>query len=1121
MERPERVRNLAEHASRLAPDERVRFIDRECGGDASLRAEVAACLHDEHDARGSGGVGANDVTAISLGDAAIVRGPRETPGTCIGPYKLLQVIGEGGFGTVFMAAQEKPVARTVALKIIKLGMDTRQVVARFEQERQALALMDHPNIARVYDAGATETGRPYFVMELVKGDPIVEYCDRNGLSIPERLDLFAQACQAVQHAHTKGIIHRDIKPSNVLVTMQDGRPSPKVIDFGIAKATSNKLTERTLFTEQRQLIGTPEYMSPEQAEGSLDIDTRTDVYSLGVLLYELLTSTTPFSGRDLRSAEYGEIQRIIREVDPPRPSARLSQHSDTINRVAAMRHTEPGTLGVMLRGELDWIVMKALEKDRQRRYETAASFAMDVRRYLAGEAVLAAPPSASYRLRKTLRRHRVLVSAASAVVIALVVGAAAFAWQARVAGEQRDIAVAATHAEAEQRRIADAQRDRAVTAEAEAIRRADELAKVAGFQASMLKQLDTADAGAKLMKDVLARYSAALEKSGVSDAERGERARGFARDLELVNATDTAAELIDRTILEPAVAAIDVQFKDQPAVDAKMRRTLAELYRALGLYDKAQPLAEAALATSRRALGDEHRDTLECMNEMAMLLDAQGRLDDAERAYRDAFDASRRATGEDSEITAIALCNLGNCLRSRGNNDEAEPLLRKNLEQWKRIRGDAGRDTLIAMNCLGYLFISQGKLNEAEPLWRDAYERGRASLGDDDRDVLVWRANYAGLLQGQGKLREAEPLYREALTRYRRIRGEEHPDTLTVMTSLAGVLHGQGRSAEAVPLCREACEKATRTLGPEHPQSLYYVTQLGVVLAATGQTTESEERLRTALAGLERVMGADHPTTLDVMGSLADVLSMTGARVEAETLHRATLEKRARVLGPEHPLTLVSMNNLANLLMDEDRFDEAEPLILKALELRRRISGEEHPETLVARSNLGTLLEGQGKFAEAEATDRDVLEKLRRVLGDDHRTTINAMSILAQVLRASGRPEEAEPLGREALERAQRTLGEDHLATAGLHIGLGRTLTSLARFPEAEAELLEAQRLLDSSPSPPQHWRRQSADALSTLYDAWHKAQPGAGRDVKAAEWRRAAEAASGAERPNGRAGGR
>ena len=417
---PERfvlLRGLFARASELPAHERAAFVERESGGDAALRRQVLELLAASDD------VGSRFNPDKTTMGRELLDLPRDEAPPEIGPYRVGPVIGRGGMGVVYEAGQKNP-QRRVALKIIKLGMDTAQVVARFEQERQALAILDHPNIAKVLDAGATETGRPYFVMEFVQGVPIAEYCDANKLSIEERLALFDQVCQAVQHAHTKGIIHRDLKPSNVLVSVQDGKAMAKVIDFGVAKATASKLTERTLFTEHRQLIGTPEYMSPEQAEGSLDIDTRTDVYSLGVLLYELLTGTTPFDSKSLRGAAYGEIQRIIREVDPPKPSTRLHQSKDTLAGVAANRHTEPARLTSAVRGELDWIVMKAMEKERQRRYETANGLAMDVRRYLSGEAVLAVPPSRAYRTRKFVKRNKLWVGAVAAVSLALLAGLA-------------------------------------------------------------------------------------------------------------------------------------------------------------------------------------------------------------------------------------------------------------------------------------------------------------------------------------------------------------------------------------------------------------------------------------------------------------------------------------------------------------------------------------------------------------------------------------------------------------------------------------------------------------------------------------------------------------------------
>jgi len=415
-----RVKTILHEATARPAAERQEYVKEACAGDAALLAEVLSLLE-----AGDGATRLLAAPSMSDGVAETRLGPvAEQPGDLIGRYKLLEQIGEGGFGVVFMGEQQRPVRRRVALKVLKPGMDTAQVLARFEAERQALALMDHPNIAKVFDAGATETGRPYFAMELVRGDPITNYCDRNSMTTAERLALFRQVCSAVQHAHNKGLIHRDIKPTNVLVATTDGKPIPKVIDFGVAKAVNQRLTERTLFTQHRQIIGTPEYMSPEQADTTpmVDVDTRSDIYSLGVLLYELLTGVTPFPAARLREAGLGEMLRIIRETDPPRPSTRLSTLGVELPEVAKRRGEQPGKLGTLVRGDLDWIVMKALEKERGRRYTTADAFVQDIDRHLKDEPVEASPPTTAYRIRKYVRRHRAGVTAAVLVLIALVFG---------------------------------------------------------------------------------------------------------------------------------------------------------------------------------------------------------------------------------------------------------------------------------------------------------------------------------------------------------------------------------------------------------------------------------------------------------------------------------------------------------------------------------------------------------------------------------------------------------------------------------------------------------------------------------------------------------------------------
>jgi tRNA A-37 threonylcarbamoyl transferase component Bud32 len=498
-----------------------------------------------------------------------VRSPiAEAPGTVIGPYKLLELIGEGGMGIVYLAEQEGAVRRKVALKVIKPGMDTRQVIARFEAERQAMALMDHPNIAKVLDAGASDGGRPYFVMELVRGVPITEYCDRERLPISERLALFVPVCHAVQHAHQKGVIHRDLKPSNILITLHDGVPVPKVIDFGIAKATRGKLTEKTLETGLTQLIGSPLYMSPEQAGLSgLDIDWRSDIYSLGVLLYELLTGTTPFNQEVLRTVAFDEVRQMIGRDEPPRPSMRLGDLGAVLTEVAARRGSDPRRLRGLMRGGLDWIVMKALEKDRNRRYQTASSLARDLQRCLRNEPLEAGPPGLAYRLRKLARRYQAVLGTTSAFGVLLVTAAVLYAASgARVTAAQRRAEQAAQEA---------------------AIARA-----VSEF----------------LQQDVLSQ-----SRFLVRPTPTGQR----------------RADLTVRSALDRAAATVESRFQGQPLVEAAICLSIGSTYQALGECAAAQPHLERARTLRLRALGATHPDTLAAAHALASLHQAPADLAEA------------------------------------------------------------------------------------------------------------------------------------------------------------------------------------------------------------------------------------------------------------------------------------------------------------------------------------------------------------------------------------------------------------------------------------------------------------------------------------------------------------
>ncbi len=703
----------------------------------------------------------------------------EAAGSVIGAFTLVRLVGEGGFGDVWEAEQSEPVKRRVALKIVKLGMDTREVIARFAMERQTLAAMEHPHIAHVIDAGATATGRPYFAMEFVDGVPISDYCAAHKLPVDAILDLFMQVCAAVQHAHTKGVIHRDLKPSNVLVSEHDGRPFAKVIDFGIAKATGGEGRERTLATRVHQVVGTPLYMSPEQAIGSLDIDIRTDIYSLGVIVYELLTGTTPVEREKLASGSLAESQKLICETEPPRPSARVLSHATTLTGSTTFRVSDPRKLARTIRGDLDWIVMKALEKEPARRYQSVAEFADDLRRYLAGDAVAAVPPSLGYRSAKFVRRNKVMVVAGALVALSLLAGIAGFAWQARIAHAQTRFAQ-------QQEQVAKA--------------RARDLQQVADFEANMLGSVDPASAGQRLADDLRAHYAAALSARKLPADAREHALAALDGILQDINSTDVAREMIDATLLKPAVAAIDRQFKGQPLVAAYLRQTLALRYTGMGLYAAAEPLQRDALDTRRRVLGADDPLTIASMLNLATLLDQKGRAAAGVPYAVEALQRARRTRGQDDPLTLQALSVTGSVYADDGRIDQAVAMFRQALATKRRVLGDDAPATLMQAHNLGLTLMYSHQLAEAEPLLREAAQGMQRALGADNEASLLMQCNYAYLLQRQGHLDQAQVLLRDAMARSRRALGADHPVTLVATLLTAMTIEKQARHAQAVAL---------------------------------------------------------------------------------------------------------------------------------------------------------------------------------------------------------------------------------------------------------------------------------------------------------------------------------
>jgi tetratricopeptide (TPR) repeat protein len=903
---------------------------------------------------------------------------------------------------VYLAEQTEPVQRKVALKLIKSGMDSKQVLARFEAERQALALMNHANVATVYDAGSTVSGQPYFAMEHVRGVDITAHCDQLGMGFRERIALFLQACEGVLHAHQKGLIHRDLKPANILVSRAQDQPATvKIIDFGVAKSLSGVLTGHAAHTRLGSFVGTPAYSSPEQVSGPLvNVDTRADIYSLGVVLYQLLAGVTPYSEEELNRKTPVELAQLLSAERPPSLLARFSSLSaEDEGEIARHRSLSVEQMKALLGSDLSWVVGKCLRSDPDDRYPSVLELEKDLRRWLDDEPIEARPASRMYRVRKFVRRHRAGVALASVMTLALLTTTTA-----AVIGFVRaeDALKAAREATAEAK---------AATAEAE---------MAADFQAKQLQSIDPATMGLSLRSALID----AVEKQGPG---RGGDPAGAALHrqqlvalLKGVNFTDLALDQLDTHSFQPALATIRKEFGDSPLLQARLWQTMANTLSKFGQYEASVEPQRLALEQRRRLLGANHAQTL------------------------------------------ISLSFRGSLACEMAQYDKAEADLRAATTGLRRVLGDDHTDTLrsirMTVDCLFY----QGKHHIALPLSREAYERSRRTLGDDDLRSLTSAKDLAASLHALGKHKEALPYAEAALNGFRRksskvAERDEHMPA--VMGTLSSVYEGLGRSVESEALAREAVEAGRHVWGEKHPKTLALIHGWAERLSQLNRDAEAEVHFRQVVEDRREVLGDDHELVLHSQYGLAHALGWQGKHSEAERMLRDIIARQKRIFGDDHLNISYTMFSLAMFLSEQDKFSEAETLFTQVLATWRGVFGNEGRYTLNAMRGLAGAMRGKGEISEAKALLEDALKTQRRTLGDQDQDTLWSITDLAAVAHAEGNLELAETLLREAQAGYRQVLGADHADTLDVTeklIGLLRERGALEEATALELALKES-----------------------------------------------------------------
>jgi non-specific serine/threonine protein kinase/serine/threonine-protein kinase len=983
------IDRLFDEALDLAPEERQRFLETRCPPE--LRGEVERLL------AGSSRVDEFLPSGEALrGDLArtlfdeLERGEGAPgPGDLIDGFRLVRRVGEGGMGEVWEAQQESPVRRRVALKLVKLGIESKRVVARFDSERQALALMNHRNVAQVFGGGATGGGRPYFVMEFVPGTSVTQYCRDNGLSVDSRLDLFLQICEGVQHAHHKGVVHRDLKPSNILVTEEEGGPVPKIIDFGVARALDTRLSAGTALTEHGQIVGTPEYMSPEQADPTAqDIDTRADVYALGVLLYELLAGVRPFDAEDLRALGFLELLRRIRETDPQRPSLRA----------------EP-TQSRRLRGDLDWIVMKALEKDRARRYVSPHEMAEDVRRHLQNEPVLAGPPSRAYRLGKLVRRHRTTVAALAAGVLALVAGAAIAVHQAIRATRAEKAALA----DAETARqvsdfvvslfeVSDPNVGKGATITARELldRGASRMqgplagqplvrARLETLTGDIYRKLGLFESARPLLEEALAARESAL---GTNDPETILTLRALGRLH-----TDRGENAKAEETLREALARSEAAARRDPAEEARVRCEIGDVLRTVARYREAEEQFRLCVAGLTRARGPKHKDVGSAWASLAGGLSLAGKLAESETAFRTGLATLEAALGPDDPEVAVTLNNLSVTLVRAGRLDEARDCLVRAIAISEKIYGPHHPAVASKLAALGGIYGRQGRLDESLALLERALAIRERVYGPEHAMSAAVAKNVGLTLVLMGEYEKARLSLERTLAIERKTLGPDHPQTAWTERRLGSLYMRRGDLAAAEASYRRALASTEKTVGLEHIEAVDGLRGLAKVAVERGRLEEADELLARAMAVAEKA-SATNPEISTVAKTLGELRLRQRRFADSEQ----ALERARSMFPPTHPAQVETLVLLGDVQAAQARLAEAEALYRQGLAVAEKAHGGSHPDVALALHGLGTTLSRRGEAEEAAGCLARALAIRRQVLGGqnpDTRKTARAYAALA------------------------------------------------------------------------------------------------------------------------------